>query len=432
VPVDYGSPEGEQLELALHRARASEGQSRSPLFYLPGGPGVPVIHFAEAIRSSIGARLPDLDLVLMDPRGVRQSAPIDCMGPSFLDHGSPLNVSIGADDDVEEKVEELAEFWRQFEQECRDAHGEHALSSYHSQNVARDLEQVRKALGAPELNLWAASYAAIDAAIYAKLFPRNVGAFLLGLPAFRGNADRIQDVTASLASHDTELQRALSWCAEGNRCGLGNDVDAVFEAYDALRRELHGGMTFRGKRVVPESLTLAMVLWLGEGQRAPMAHALTEAAAGDWSRVVQRATTDPYFDDEVDQLAYWQASSVIQLLDFECPRDYSAERAAADVRRALERYPRTAEVFTPLFASCVGWSTRPREPRVVPENVAAPPMLLIAGAHDPQTPVAGARALRKQLNNDSQLLVVDTEGHDLASDSHATREAVRFFERNTE
>lgn len=429
VPVDHSEPYGEQLELKLARTPARERPSAGVLFYLPGGPGVPVLRHAEEISLGLGWSLPHFDLVLMDPRGVGESSPIDCMGPEFLDRTLPLNASIGSGSDREQSVRELSQFWRAFEDACVDRHGEALLSSLHSESVARDLDLVREALGVPKIHMWAASYGTVQAAVYAKLFPASVGRFLLHLPTFRGTANRIEDLTSIMAAFQHEFERAFRWCAENQRCGLGQSETDVKRAFNELGEQLAQGVTFEGQVVPPASLSVAMAIWIGEGAREDMARALEQAAAGDWRRVVERAKTDPLYESQTDQLAYYQASAVLQLLDFECPRDYSVETAVADLNRAFDAYPEVAEVFALELVACAGWRTRPNTRRVVPTNVTAPPMLLVAGENDPWTPAAAARALLEQLNNHSELVVAEVEGHGvLWVDDQTTEQALQFLE----
>jgi pimeloyl-ACP methyl ester carboxylesterase len=91
-------------------------------------------------------------------------------------------------------------------------------------------------------------------------------------------------------------------------------------------------------------------------------------------------------------------------------------------------YPLTAEVFVPEFTQCTSWRTPPSEARVFPKDVGAPPMLLLAGRHDPYTPLSGAQSLRAQLGNESELLVAEVEGHlALSRDDPIRREAVQFL-----
>jgi len=431
VPTNYARPNGAKLELELFRAPARRGKARGVLVYLPGGPGVPVLRFATELRTSLAKHFPQLDIVLMDPRGVGESAAIDCMGPEFLKYGSPVNTSIAPKDDVRRETERLSKFWKSFEARCLAEMGKETLAGYHSENLARDLEQVRKALGEKRLNLWAASYATVAAAIYAKIFPEHVGRFLLSQPTFRGTSHRIDDTKAILAAHEREFARVLTWCAEENRCGLGASAAEVRKAYDALRAQLRAGVTVDGKAIRPVALTLAVTIWLGEGAWDRIAQALRDASGGNWRRVAQRAQTDPYFEEEPDQLAYWQATTVLQLLDFGCPSDYSVDRAASDIEAALKAYPLSAEVFVPEIVPCASWRTVASEPRVVPNRVNAPPMLLLAGKHDPYTPLSGARSLHAQLGNESELVVADVEGHlALSLSDPLNREAVRFIARD--
>src|SRR4051794_22542061 len=81
VPVDYSHPDGASMDLALTRLPASDPVRKiGPLvlnFGGPGGPAVVTSHemgkviFSDEIRARF-------DLVGFDPRGVGESAGIDC------------------------------------------------------------------------------------------------------------------------------------------------------------------------------------------------------------------------------------------------------------------------------------------------------------------------------------------------------------------
>ena len=80
VPMDYGNPDGETIQIAALRA-PSTGKKTGSLLVNPGGPGASGYdfvkdaagtHFSQAVRDSY-------DLVGFDPRGVKRSAPVTCM-----------------------------------------------------------------------------------------------------------------------------------------------------------------------------------------------------------------------------------------------------------------------------------------------------------------------------------------------------------------
>src|SRR3569832_924723 len=78
VPLDPNDPEGQQISIAINRQAATAGgPNRGVLLFNPGGPGEPGKPFVETIGPSL-AGMP-FDLIGFDPRGVGDSARVDCM-----------------------------------------------------------------------------------------------------------------------------------------------------------------------------------------------------------------------------------------------------------------------------------------------------------------------------------------------------------------
>ena len=87
VPLDYGDPTGETIDLNLLK-RPADDQDRKvgSLLVNPGGPGVPGT--SEAEQASFYFRQPLLtyyDIVGFDPRGTGASDPVDCLSDADLD-----------------------------------------------------------------------------------------------------------------------------------------------------------------------------------------------------------------------------------------------------------------------------------------------------------------------------------------------------------
>lgn len=417
VPVDYAELDGETLPLRFFVGPARIPRARSgALMFNPGGPGVAVMALAEDLYEVLSSLFPTLDIVFLDNRGIGQSAPIDCVDSDYFDsldveHESGLEGDAGAviDDEV---LNLLSEFWDGFHRGCEERMGSELLANLHTENVARDMDRVRQALGDPQLNLWAVSYGTVQGALYAKLFPETVRAFVLEAPVFRGTLNLVEDSRVSAASYDRELGRVFEWCTENDRCGLGGSVEQIEAGYDALQEQLDTGVEDdAGDELDTSVLFSALQLWLLVGDWESIAEALSAAARGDWARLVAGAEVNVLGEDEAANFAATQANLVIQALDFGCPPDYTAERARRDLEALFEDYPRTATIGLASITMCMSWSTVATEPRVHPSDVSAPPLLLLAGANDPATPIEGARSLLEQLGNDSRLLVAEVEGH---------------------
>jgi pimeloyl-ACP methyl ester carboxylesterase len=155
-----------------------------------------------------------------------------------------------------------------------------------------------------------------------------------------------------------------------------------------------------------------MGTWLLLGEWESAAAALGAASSGDFGPVIEASEVDVSGSaDEEAAFAFTQANLVVRLLDFGCPRNYSLEQAQRHIERMFEEHPRFAFTWFVQLTPCLGWHTE-AETRLEPvAALAAPPMLIIAGAHDPATPLSGAEALQAEFDNGSALLVYQGEGH---------------------
>ena len=115
------------------------------------------------------------DIVGFDPRGVGESAPIDCLDDAALDDFVETD---GSPDDATE-ITQLQDQTATFISGCADAVRRHDSRTSAPINVARDLDILRAALGDEVLYYRGASYGTDIGAEYAELFPDRVGRLVL-------------------------------------------------------------------------------------------------------------------------------------------------------------------------------------------------------------------------------------------------------------
>jgi pimeloyl-ACP methyl ester carboxylesterase len=179
VPRDWSNPSVGTFELAVIRSR-STGSAKDrigSLFVNPGGPGgsglesMPVL--AELVPEAIHRRF---DLVSWDPRGIGLSTPvIDCMPAQWS-----FPPAVGAVD------------WDAFAVGVRDAVAKvnsECLAKFPdvapyvgTNNVVRDLDALRAAVGDKRLTYWGMSYGTRIGYVYALTYPDRLRALLLDGP----------------------------------------------------------------------------------------------------------------------------------------------------------------------------------------------------------------------------------------------------------
>jgi pimeloyl-ACP methyl ester carboxylesterase len=199
-PLDPAQPQGRQITLHYAVLPALARQRRpDPLVFVAGGPGQSAIDLAGPLSQQFARFLNRRDLVLIDQRGTGRSAPLVCDDDSA---GRPLAEQF-------DSARQTAELLR-----CRDRlqalpHGD--LRFYTTDIAVADIEAVRQALAAPQLNLAGASYGTRVALAYLHRYPQAVRRTVLDgvappdmvLPAAAG-ADNQAALEATFAACERE------------------------------------------------------------------------------------------------------------------------------------------------------------------------------------------------------------------------------------
>jgi len=146
VPRDYANPAGPSIRLAAVRLAAADPKGRiGSLVINPGGPGGSGIDFVRGSASSFPKDIRDrFDIVGFDPRGINQSSEIRCV--DNLDHF----LAIDSTPDTAAERSQLLDGERTFVEGCQRRNGE-LLPYVGTENVARDLDRLRAALGDQKL-----------------------------------------------------------------------------------------------------------------------------------------------------------------------------------------------------------------------------------------------------------------------------------------
>ena len=138
VPLNYENPGGELIEISLIRITASKSSSLGPLLVNFGGPGVSGTEMVNLYGSLWEFAFPEFDVIGFDPRGVGLSTQVNC--PNDLDDDRDWTFEDGED------VSNLFKEARLHVKKCLEMSGELALH-VGTNNVARDMDQIRLALG---------------------------------------------------------------------------------------------------------------------------------------------------------------------------------------------------------------------------------------------------------------------------------------------
>src|ERR1044071_6343632 len=151
VPENRSNPQSNLIELAFVRFKSTAKNPGPPIVYLAGGPGGSGIFTAKGSRFPLFMALREIaDVIAFDQRGTGFSKPnLGCFDRLSL----PLDVPPTRETAIKqlrENSESCISYWRDIQRVD--------LTGYNTNESADDLEDLRKALGVPQISLWSISY----------------------------------------------------------------------------------------------------------------------------------------------------------------------------------------------------------------------------------------------------------------------------------
>ena len=228
VPLDYRDPAAGELALTIAVHRATDPDRRiGYLVVNPGGPGASGVDMAAWALDGpgvvfTGPVLERFDIVGFDPRGVERSEPSFVCGEPGAQLALLSQVELPFDDAEEFAAGEEAALL------CVESMGA-AAGLLHSEYVARDMDEIRKALGAEQISYFGVSYGATLGVWYATLFPESVRAMVVDgadnpLDDVSTVEARVANVIDELRQFEVLLGEALDACDQPE-CPIYNDGD---------------------------------------------------------------------------------------------------------------------------------------------------------------------------------------------------------------
>ena len=424
VPLDYAKPTGRMIELSVTRSAARVPSKRiGSLVINPGGPGGSGAGFTGQAAQLFGTRLTDVfDTVGFDPRGVAASAPIRCLSTSALTRYLTADPS----PDTPAEREEIIATSREFADGCLAKNGADVLRHVSTQDAARDIEQLRRALGETTISYFGFSYGTLLGATFADLFPTSVRAAVLD-GALDPMADNDERAKLQAIGFEQALRNFTSDCALRASCRqrLGKDPMAVV---DSLSDRVENTPFRVGKRSVgPSEYTIALISMLYSQRYGwpRLESALGLALQGDASGLL--ALFDGYVDRNPDG-SYrntTEANAAINCADVPSSRDLAHYDQLATELQALA--PHFGVVTAYYNVICALWAV----PAVAPPHPlvadGAPPILVVGTTQDPATPLVWAQAMAKELRSGVLLQVAGKSHTAYLSGGPCVRSAVEDY-----
>lgn len=229
VPEDPQSPAGRQIALKIAWLPAeNEGAAApDPVFMLAGGPGQSALQSYPQVAHAFAEVRKKRHVILVDQRGTGGSNLLACPPPPG--HGLDESSGKASDEASAAQAARRASACAQTLSQRAD------LRHYTTTHAVRDLEAVRQAIGAAQLNLMGISYGTRVAQQYAMRYPKHVRALVL---------DSVLPNTVALGgifarNLDDALALQFAACAQTPACrdALGNPRQQLDELLARLRAQ---------------------------------------------------------------------------------------------------------------------------------------------------------------------------------------------------
>ncbi|MFE0151489.1 alpha/beta fold hydrolase [Nonomuraea sp. NPDC059007] len=275
VHVDYSKPGGRKLTLSVARLRSTgPAASKGVVLVNFGGPGLQGVtawrdHADYWAKPFDGLRR-EMDVVTWDTRGYPNGLSRPELGCAWQDSRMPVPPFPRN----QAEMDRLASDNKARARACR-THDPELFDNMSSAVHARDMEAIRRALGAPKINLYMGSYGTWYGQSYARQFPQRVRTMVLD--GGGNHADPFLREQLALA-RDLELRmrRFTAWCATDTSCALtGRDVPRLWR--QLLRKA--------AKTPIPAPAVKAA--YTREHLEGLLAGQLIRAGAADWPKLAK-------------------------------------------------------------------------------------------------------------------------------------------------
>ncbi|MEU8809691.1 alpha/beta hydrolase [Streptomyces violaceoruber] len=401
APLDWSDPDGETIDLALIRSRASGDDRIGSLLFNFGGPGASGVSTMPSYADTVSSLHERYDLVSWDPRGVAASEGVRCRTDEAIEAAESVDSTPDSPAEEQAYLKDAADFGRG----CEKAAGK-LMEHVSTTDTARDMDLMRHVLGDERMHYFGISYGTELGGVYAHLFPEHVGRVIL---------DAVVDPGADTMGHAENqargFQRALDDYLEstgqepeqGSRkiAGLLERLDAEPLPTSSPGRELTQTLAFTG---------IVLPLYSESGWPA-LTSALKAAEEGDGSELL--ALADGY--NERDPSGRYGTTTHSQRV-ISCLDD-KQRPTVEETKKLLPRF----EKVSPVFGAFLGWDTAgwchdwPVAGQHETAEVSAPdadPVLVVGNTGDPATPYEGARRMADELGKDvGVVLTWQGEGH---------------------
>ncbi|MFD2464681.1 alpha/beta hydrolase [Amycolatopsis samaneae] len=409
VPLDYADPGGRTISVAVARRAATDSAHRlGTLVVNTGGPGPSrdgVTLLARGLPPDMPRSAPEIaaryDLVGIDPRFFGRSTPLECGWPAGLYlRGAQLATPDRA------TFERSVATAKELASRCA-AHRD-LLPHASTRAMARDMDVVRAALGAPRISYLGWSFGSYLGAVYLQLFPGRADRVVLDSAASPDAAG--PGLTRETAPADAAaLTDWARWASLHNgQYGLGDSVPGVLATIDHIGRSAARAPLRVGGHRVDAAMVPGLLLTVTDSDAAYAEFSAQVRVLRDAAHGVPVTPTPA----QEWKLALYTETGVLPEFGFSATianqcADRAASRDPETYYRDIQAHLATEPRYGPLarhLTPCAFWPTGPAE---APTRIGtAHPALLVGATGDPVNPYPGQRALRRVLTG-SRMVTLD-------------------------
>jgi pimeloyl-ACP methyl ester carboxylesterase len=389
VPENRNNPSNRLVELAFVRFKSTAQNPGPPIVYLAGGPGGSGIAAARGTRFPLFMAMREIgDVIALDQRGVGQSKPNLICFDSFK---YPVETP------PDRKT--VVDLFRQQSRACRERWLSQGvdLTGYNTNESADDLEDLRKALGAERISLWAISYGTHLSLATIRRHEKSIHRMILAgvegpdhtlkLPS---NIQRHLDNLDKLVRSDPVLSKEIP--------DLPGLIKIVLDRVERepVTVEVTDPQTQQKVKVAVNKFVLQMLtansFGLDEADLPERYYTLSRGdfsnAALGWLRTIRRGSAI--------------GSAMPFMMD--CASGASAERRLRIAREAKNTLIGDTMDF-PFPDVCDAWGSPDLGPVFRSPVRSRVPVLFISGTLDVRTPPGNAEEVRRGFPNSSHLII---------------------------
>jgi len=406
VPLDYSRPHGRKITLALSQvpATAPASKRQGVLLVNPGGPGGPGLGLAAFVAQGLDpAVASEYTIVGFDTRGVGASVPSLSCDASFFSRARPDYIPTSA---AEERLNENRA--KMYAADCEKKYG-WLLPYMTTENMARDMDSIRVALGEQQISYFGYSYGTYLGQVYATLFPHRVRRMVLDSTVNPKGAWWADNIGQDYA-FEARLQAFFAWMAKYDDVyHLGSTPAEVSASWYRARAELeaHPIPGPSGQPLVgADEFDDTMLIGGYDNTYWPSLAAALAAYVNDHSTSQLLAQYDQEGVQSENEFAVYNA---VECADVNWPRNWATWNS--ETRRVYATAPFEAWDNAWFNAACAFWPVKgPSQPLQI-KGAGLPGILMIQGTLDPATPYAGAQVAHSLLPSARMVVVVGSGNH---------------------